>query len=83
MHSLGRQMNATMTCQDIELSMQCKQQWDTKQSEQILKAPTMLSELMLGNVKRVYPVLKAHTPNGILGREFALEVLVGKFFFTK
>jgi len=33
---------------------------------------------MLGNVKRVYPVLKAHTPNGVLGREFALEVLVGK-----
>jgi len=78
MHSLGRQMNATMTCQNIELGMQCKQQWDTKQSEQILKAPTMLSELMLGNVKRVYPVLKAHTPNGVLGREFALEVLVGK-----
>ena len=82
MHSLGRQMNATMTCQDIQLSIQCKQQSDTKES-QILKARTTLSQLMLGNLKRVYPVLKAHTPNGILGREFALEVLVGKFFFTK
>jgi len=29
---------------------------------------------MLGNLKRVYPVLKTHTPNGVLGREFTLEV---------
>jgi hypothetical protein len=74
MHSLGREMNATMTCQDIELGMQCKQRSDTKKSEQILKAPTTLSQLMLGNLKRVYLVLKAHTPNGVLGKEFTLEV---------
>ena len=57
------------------------QQSDTKESEQILKAPATSSQLMLGNLKRVYPVLKTHTPNGVLGREFALEVLVGKNFY--
>ena len=72
-------MNATMTCQDIELSMQCKQQWDTKQSEQILKAPTMLSELMLGNVKRVYPVLKAPIQGRVWGREFLGSLTLAKF----